>query len=84
MAIQQAQQIKNTQNQLGLREDNNKNDILGSNSGKELLEYIDKDLRNKFFANQNVKMVECRTINGGYYMVYQKSDGSNVAYEVAV
>ena len=54
------------------------------NSSSNFFTVIDNDIQNQYFNGVNVTCIDFQNVTGGYHVVYQKSDGTTVAFDVSV
>ena len=84
LAVKMNNQGTNTQNKVAARASNGQASGSAKSGTSQLLNYIDKDIKNKYFPSENVKCIKYKQTSKGYYMIYQRSNGKQINFDVTV
>ena len=84
MEVQKKTKVEETQKKLGVRSSSQKAPVSTKSSESDLLKFINNDIRSKHFKGENVKCIDYKQTQEGYYLIYQRENGEKVGFDVVV
>ena len=84
MEVQKKTKVEETQKKLGVRSSSQKAPVSTKSSEADLLKFINNDIRSKYFKGENVKCIDYKKTEQGFYLIYQRASGEKVGFDVVV
>ena len=84
MEVKKQTGVEEAQKSMGVRSHKGNSPISAKSSEKEILQFINKDIRSKYFKGEKVKCIDYKKTQNGYTLIYQRANGEKVGYDVTI